>query len=46
MGAYFEIPDETVNNYTGDFMTDLMNVTSGLYDVALFGVESLGALLS
>lgn len=46
MGAYFEIPTETVNNYTGDFMTDLMNVTSGLYDVALFGVESLGALLS
>ncbi len=46
MGAYIEIPAEKVNNYTGDLFRDLATVTSGVYDFALFGIESIGALLS
>lgn len=40
-GAYIEIPMDKVNNYTGDLLTDLKTVASPLYDVALFGVESV-----
>lgn len=45
-GAYIEIPGDKINGYTGDLLTDLKNATSGLYDIALFGLESIGGLLS
>lgn len=44
-GAYIEIPKDKVNSYTGDLLTDLKTATSGLYDVALFGLESIGGIL-
>lgn len=43
-GAYIEIPTDKVNSYTGDLLTDLKTATSGLYDVALFGFESLAGV--
>ncbi len=46
MGAYIEIPAEKVNSYTGDLLTDLKKATEGIYDLALFGIESVFGLLS
>lgn len=45
-GAYIEIPVDKMNSYTGDLLTDLKNATSGLYDIALFGIESIAGILS
>lgn len=44
LGAYIEIESTTVNAYTGDICTDLETITSGIYDLALFGIESLASV--
>ncbi len=45
MGAYIEIESTSVNSYTGDLCTDLEAITSGIYDLALFGIESLASIV-
>ncbi len=44
LGAYIEIESTSVNSYTGDLCTDLETITSGIYDLALFGIESLASI--
>lgn len=40
-GGYIAIEPEKVNSYTGDLLTDLQAAASKIYDVALWGIESL-----
>ncbi|MBQ7295171.1 MAG: hypothetical protein IJW86_03135 [Clostridia bacterium] len=44
LGAYIEIESANVNTYTGDLCADLETITSGIYDIALFGIESLASV--
>ena len=44
LGAYIEIEGTSVSSYTGDLCTDLEAITSGIYDLALFGIESLASI--
>ena len=44
-GAYIEITSDITNNYTGNLLEDLQKLTSGIYDAALFGIESVGGIL-
>lgn len=45
-GAYIEITQGTVNSYTGKLCSDIETIAGGIYDLALFGVESIGSILS
>ncbi len=45
LGAYIEIESTAVNSYTGDLCTDIETITSGIYDLALFGIESLSSIV-
>lgn len=44
--AYVEIEAQKVNSYTGNLIEDLKTATADLYDVMLFGIESVGGILS
>lgn len=46
LGAYIEIEGTAVNNYTGQLCSDLETIANGIYDVALFGLESLASIVS
>lgn len=43
-GAYIEIESTNVNAYTGTLCEDIEKITSGIYDLALFGIESLASI--
>ncbi len=44
LGAYIEIDSTDVNAYTGEICSDLETIAEGIYDVALFGIESLASI--
>ena len=44
-GAYIEIPSSKTNNYTGKLAQDLEKLLDSVYDVAIFGAESVNGML-
>ena len=44
VAGYVAIPSDKVKSYTGNAAEDFAIATEGLYDAALFGVESVGGL--
>lgn len=40
-GAYIELEGINVNAYSGSLCNDIEKLTNGIYDIALFGIESL-----
>lgn len=40
-GAYIEIESANINAYTGNLCQDIEKITSGIYDLAIFGIESI-----
>lgn len=40
-GAYIELEGINVNAYSGSLCDDIEKLTNGIYDIALFGIESL-----
>ncbi len=44
LGAYIEIDSTSINAYTGEICSDLETIAEGIYDVALFGIESLASI--
>ena len=46
LGAYIELEGSAVNSYTGTICGDFETIANGIYDVALFGLEGLAALVS
>ncbi|MCM1543785.1 MAG: hypothetical protein NC110_00640 [Ruminococcus sp.] len=44
-GGYVMIEAEKVNSYTGDLLSDLQTAAQKVYDVAIWGVESVAGLL-
>lgn len=40
-GAYIEIESANINAYTGSLCQDIEKITSGIYDLAIFGIESI-----
>ena len=46
LGAYIEIEGSAVNSYTGTICGDFETIANGIYDAALFGLESLASLVS
>ncbi len=46
LGAYIEIESSAVNNYTGTICGDIETIANGIYDVALFGLESIASIVS
>lgn len=46
VAVYLTISPVTVNNYTGDLLTDLKNATSGIYDKVILAAESINGALS
>ncbi len=46
LGAYIEIEGSAVNNYTGTVCGDIETIANGIYDVALFGLESIASIVS
>ncbi len=44
VAGYISIPADKVKSYTGNPSEDIYIATEGLYDAALFGVESVGGL--
>ena len=42
--AYIEIQSTDVSSYTGKLCDDIETIAGGLYDVALFGIESLASI--
>lgn len=43
-GAYIELESVNVNAYSGTLCEDIEKLTSGIYDIALFGIESLASV--
>lgn len=46
LGAYMEIEESAVNSYTGTICGDIETIANGIYDVALFGLESIASIVS
>lgn len=44
--AYIEIEESAVNSYTGTICGDIEAIANGVYDVALFGLESIASIIS
>ena len=45
MAEYIEIDSAAVNNYTGTICGDFETIANSIYDIALFGVESLASIV-
>ena len=44
-GAYIQIEKEKINSYTGDLLSDLQNAADDVYDIAIWGFESIAGLI-
>lgn len=44
--AYIEIEGSAVNSYTGTICGDIESIANSVYDVALFGLESIASIVS
>ena len=45
VAGYIQIPADRIKSYTGDPAADICIATEDLYDMALFGIESIGGFL-